>query len=61
MNFDVLGYDLETLLDEDFHCNQTWMDFPFIQQKVATVSVEITITSYCQNAFMGTAVIACQY
>ncbi len=57
-SFDVLGDDLISSLDEDFQCNPTWKDFPFIQQKVVRVKVEITSTSYRNQAITYKAVIA---
>ena len=57
-SFDVLGDDLISSLDEDFQCTPTWKDFPFIQQKVVGVRVEITSTSYRNQAITYKAVIA---
>jgi hypothetical protein len=57
-SFDFLGDDLISSLDEDFQCNLTWKNFPFIQQKVVGVRVEITSTSYRNQAITYKAVIA---
>ena len=57
-SFDILGDDLISSLDEDFQCNPTWKNFPFIQQKVVRVRVEITSTSYLIEAITYKAVIA---
>ena len=57
-SFDILGDDLISSLDEDFQCNPTWKDSPFIQQNVIGVRVEITSTSYRNYAITYKAVIA---
>jgi len=57
-SFDILGDDLISSLDEDFQCNPTWKDVPFIQQKVVGVRVEITSTSYRSKAITYKDVIA---
>jgi hypothetical protein len=57
-SFDVLGDDLILSLYEEFQCNPTWKDFPFIQQKVVGVKVVITSTSYQNQAITFKAVIA---
>ncbi len=57
-SFDVLGDDLISSLDEDFQCTPTWKDFPFIQQKVVGIRVEITSTSYRNQTITYKAVIA---
>jgi len=57
-SFEFLGDDLISPLDEDFQCNPTWKDFPFIQQKVIGVKFEITSTSYRNQAITYKAVIA---
>jgi hypothetical protein len=57
-SFDILGDDLISSLDEDFQCNTTWKDFPFIQQKVVRVRVEITSISHRNQAITYKAVIA---
>jgi hypothetical protein len=45
-SFDVLGDDLISSQEEDFQCDSTWKDVPFIQKKVVRVRIEITLTSY---------------
>ena len=57
-SFDVLGNDLPSSLDDDFQCDSTWKDVPFIEQKVVGVRVEITLTSYRNGTITYTAVIA---
>ena len=57
-SFDVLGNDLTSSLDEDFQCDSTWKDVPFIEQKVVGVRVEITLTSYPNGTITYKAVIA---
>jgi hypothetical protein len=57
-SFYFLGHDLISPLDEDFQCNPTWKDSPFIPQKVVGVRVEITSTSYRNQAITYKAVIA---
>ena len=41
-----------------FNVNPTWKDFPFIQQNVVGVGVEITSISYQNQAITYKAVIA---
>jgi len=57
-SFDVIGDDLISSLDEDFKCNTNWKDYPFLQQKVVIVKVEITSNSQCNQPITYTAVIA---
>ena len=57
-SFDFLGNDLISSLDEDFQCNSNWKDFPFIQQKVIGVRVEITSISHRNQAVTYKAAIA---
>ncbi len=45
-------------LNEDFQFNPTWKDFPFIPQNVVGVRVQITSTSYQNQAITYKAVIA---
>jgi hypothetical protein len=49
---------LTSSLDEDFQCDSTWKDVPFIEQKVVGVRVEITLTSYPNGTITYKAVIA---
>jgi hypothetical protein len=57
-SFDPLGDDLISSIDEDFQCNTTWTNFPFIQQKVVGVRVEITSISHRNQAITYKSVIA---
>ena len=45
-------------LNEDFQFNPTWKDFPFIPQNVVGVRVEITSSSYQNQAITYKAVIS---
>jgi hypothetical protein len=49
---------LTSSLNEDFQFNPTWKDFPFIPQNVVGVRVEITSTSYQNQAITYKAVIS---